>query len=111
MSKVTKARAVRKPQPRTMQFVKTGMVNILWITQGKKTDGYIVEDTSAFTNSDAPTFRLTKTDGTTYDVLLDGPGGSLCDCKGFGHHGMNTKDGKGCKHVAALTTLRQLKRI
>ncbi len=41
-----------------------------------------------------------------YNVLLDGAG-SLCDCKGFEHFGMQTKDGKGCKHIAALTVLRQ----
>ncbi|MGH7225517.1 MAG: SWIM zinc finger family protein [Gemmataceae bacterium] len=31
----------------------------------------------------------------------------MCDCKGFEHRGMQTKDGKGCRHVAALTVLRQ----
>jgi SWIM zinc finger len=100
----------RKPVQRTMQFIKTGMVNLLWITQGKKTDGYQVEDTSAFNNADAPTFRLTKTDGTIYSVLLDGPA-SLCDCKGFERFGMQTKDKLGCKHVAALTKLHQLGKI
>jgi hypothetical protein len=42
--------------------------------------------------------------------MLDGPA-SLCDCIGFEHRGMNTKDGKGCKHVAALTILRQLGKV
>ena len=96
----------RKPVQRTMQFIKTGVVNLLWLTQGKKTDGYFVENTSALNNADAFTYRLTKVDGMVYNVLLDGAG-SLCDCKGFEHFGMQTKDGKGCKHIAALTVLRQ----
>jgi hypothetical protein len=70
----------------------------------------MVEDTSAYTNSDAFTYRLTKVYGTQYNVLLDGPA-SLCDCVGFEHRGMNTKDGRGCKHIAALEKLRQLNRI
>lgn len=97
----------RKQVQRTLQLIKTGMVNLLWITQGKKTDGYQVEDTSAYNNADGPTFRLIKTDGTTYDVLLDGPG-SQCDCIGFEYRGMAIKGGCGCKHIAALTKLRQL---
>ena len=100
----------RTPQQRSMQYVHTGLVGLLWITQGKKTVGYMVEDTSVFTNADASTFRLTKTDGTVYNVLLDGPA-SLCDCLGFEHGGMNTQDGKGCKHIAALTLLRQLGKV
>jgi hypothetical protein len=74
-----------------MQLIRTGLVNLLWIKQGHKTDGYMVEDTSAYNNADGPTFRLIKTDGTVYDVLLDGPG-SLCDCKGFERRGLNTKE-------------------
>jgi hypothetical protein len=93
-----------------MQFIKTGLVNLLWIKQGRKTDGYMVEDTSAYTNADASTYRLTKVDGTQYNVLLDGPG-SLCDCLGFEHRGMHTKDGKGCKHIAALATLKQIGKL
>ena len=96
----------RKPQQRSMQYLHTGFVGILWIKQGKQTDGYMVENTQAETHCEEPTFRLIKTDGTVYNVLLCGPS-SLCDCKGFEHRGMNTKDGKGCKHVAALTMLRQ----
>jgi hypothetical protein len=88
-----------------MQYIHTGFVGLLWIKQGRKETGYMVEETSAYTNADAPTFRLTKTDGTVYDVLLDGPA-SLCDCKGFERFGM-CKDGRGCRHIAALTVLRQ----
>jgi hypothetical protein len=98
-----------KPQ-RTMRFIQTGLVNLLWINQGKQTDGYMVEELSNYHNSGAVVYRMTKSDGTAHDVLLDGPG-SLCDCKGFEYRGMNTKDGKGCKHVAALTRLAELGRI
>lgn len=100
----------RKQKQRTMQFIKTGFISLLWITQGKKTDGYMVEDTSAYTNADAFTYRLTKVDGTQYNVLLDGPG-SLCDCIGFERKGMQIQGGKGCKHIAALTKLHELNRI
>src|SRR5215469_7315873 len=100
----------RKPQQRSMQYVHTGFIGLLWIKQGRKETGYMVEDTSAYSNADASTFRLTKTDGTVYNVMLDGPA-SLCDCIGFERRGMNTKDGKGCKHVAALTLLRQLAKV
>ena len=106
----TITKAARKQAQRSLQFIKTGLVMLLWITQGSKTDGYLVEDTSAYNNADAPTFRLIKTDGTQHDVLLDGPG-SLCDCKGFEHRGMHTKDGNGCRHVAALTKLQQLGKL
>jgi hypothetical protein len=108
MTTATKSRP-RKQVQRTLQFVRTGLVNQLWIKQGHKTDGYTVEDTSAYNNADLPTFRLIKTDGTVHDVLLDGPQ-SLCDCKGFERFGM-CKDGRGCRHIAALTKLRQLKRF
>ena len=111
MTTVAKKNSPRKPiQRTTMQFIKTDMVSLLWITQGKKTDGYQVEDTSAFNNADGPTYRLTKTDGTVHNVLLEGQA-SVCDCKGFEHLGMNTKDGKGCRHIAALTKLHQLGKI
>jgi hypothetical protein len=100
----------RKLQQRSMQYIYTGFVGLLWIKQGKKTDGYQVENTQEETICEEPTFRLTKTDGTQYNVLLAGLD-SLCDCKGFEHRGMHTKDGKGCKHIAALTILRQLGRV
>ncbi|HTU22493.1 MAG TPA: hypothetical protein VMG10_30930 [Gemmataceae bacterium] len=102
----TITKRARKQAQRSLQFIQTGLVNLLWIKQGSKTDGYMVENTQEETHCEEPTFRLTKTDGTIYNVLLCGEH-SLCDCKGFEHRGMNTKDGKGCRHVAALTTLRQ----
>ena len=43
-------------------------------------------------------------DTATYDVCLDGPQ-SLCGCQAFLRWGMG-RDGKGCRHIAALQTLR-----
>jgi hypothetical protein len=43
-------------------------------------------------------------DTAAYDVCLDGPR-SLCGCRAFLRWGMG-KDGKGCRHIAALQTLR-----
>lgn len=109
MSTTTSIRP-RKQAQRTLSYIHTGLIGLLWIKQGKKQDGYMVENTQEETHCEEPTFRLTKTDGTEYNVLLCGSA-SLCDCKGFEHRGMNTKDHKGCKHVAALTKLRELQRI
>ena len=39
----TTTKRTRKQVQRTMQFIKTGLVNLLWITQGNKTDGYFGE--------------------------------------------------------------------
>lgn len=95
----------RKPatKQRTMQFYPNA--RLLFIQNGNKTDGYLVE------KLDTPNaFQLMKNDGTTYNVQANG-NDSLCDCIGFEHRGMNTKDGKGCKHVAAITRLLQLGKL
>jgi hypothetical protein len=108
MTTATKTQKTQKQ--RTMQYL--AHAGLLFITEGKKAIGYTVVETTALHNADehARSFQLTKPDGTTYDVLLDGPA-SLCDCKGFEHFGMATKDGKGCKHVASLTTLCHLGKL
>jgi hypothetical protein len=52
-------------------------------------------------------FELTKfsTDGgDTYHVHFDRTLGHSCTCLGFLHHGM-CKDGRGCRHIAALAEL------
>ncbi|MHB1421869.1 MAG: hypothetical protein ACYC3I_01475 [Gemmataceae bacterium] len=92
----------RKAQ-RTMQYYPAS--RLLFITEGKKSIGYIVSPLDT-----ANAFTLTKADGTQYNVLLDGVD-SLCDCIGFMHRGMNIKGGKGCKHLAALAKLRQLGKL
>lgn len=108
MTNATKTRKTQKQ--RTMQYL--AHAGLLFITEGKKAIGYTVVETTALHNADEHVrcFQLTKPDGATYDVLLDGSG-SQCDCKGFEHFGMNTKDGKGCKHIASLTTLLQLGKL
>lgn len=98
-----------RKQQRTMHYLKAA--GILFVMEGKKTTGYFIANTQDETNCEQPTFRLEKaTDGTVYNVLLHGEH-SLCDCQGFERHGMNTKDGKGCKHIAALATLQQLGKL
>ncbi|MHB1422831.1 MAG: SWIM zinc finger family protein [Gemmataceae bacterium] len=99
-----------KPQPRTMQYYPAA--RLLFIAEGAKTVGYIVEETTHLLNADehVRSYQLVKPDGTVYDVLLDGPG-SQCDCIGFERRGMSIKGGKGCKHLAALAKLRQLSKL
>ncbi len=95
---------------RTMQFFPES--RLLFITEGKKSTGYIVEETTHLHSADdhVRSFQLTKPDGTTYDILLDVPG-SQCDCIGFEHRGMNIRGGCGCKHIASLSKLAQLGRL
>lgn len=106
------ATATRKtaPKQRTMQFYPNA--RLLFLAEGKKSSGYLLTETSDTLNADTHvrSYRLEKADGTKYDVLIDGAG-SLCDCIGFEHRGMNTKDGKGCKHVAAIGRLLQLGKL
>lgn len=91
------------PKQRTMQFYPAA--RLLFIAEGKKTSGYLVEQLDT-----GNSYQLMKPDGTIYNVQVDG-NNSLCDCIGFEHRGMNTKDGKGCKHVAAITRLLQLGKL
>lgn len=111
MATATKSRTRTQVQ-RTMHLIQTGLVNLLFIDEARKSIGYIVEETTHSHNADehVRSFRLTKPDGSTYDVLLDGPG-SQCDCIGFEHRGMNIQSGKGCKHIAALNKLASLGKL
>ena len=54
-----------------------------------------------------PAWRLTKADGTSYDVALL-PHGAECTCEDFIWCRAN-KDPKGCKHCAALRAVGLLK--
>ena len=91
------------PKRRTMQFYPNA--RLLFIQEGKKTTGYLVEEL------DAPNaYQLMKPDGTTYNVQV-AVNNSVCDCIGFEHKGMNTRDGKGCRHVAAIARLLQLGKL
>lgn len=105
----TRTRKTTKQQ-RTLQFYPAS--RLLFVIEGKKTTGYTVDETTHLHNADeyVRSFQLTKPDGTAYDVLLDGPG-SLCDCKGFEHRGMHTKEGTGCRHIAALSKLVSLGKL
>jgi hypothetical protein len=106
---VTTTMKTRKTTPRTLNYLPSA--GLLFLAEGKTTTAYFLANTKEETHCEQPTFRLEKaTDGTVYNVLLHGEH-SLCDCQGFEHHGMNTRDGKGCKHVAALAKLQQLGKL
>jgi len=102
----------RKPatKQRTLNFLPAA--NLIFVNEGKKSCGYVIVETTENQNGDEQprSFRLEKADGTVYNVLVNG-NDSLCDCIGFEHRGMHTKDGKGCKHIAALIKLLQLGKL
>jgi hypothetical protein len=98
----------RKPALRKVRVwadPTSAMPGIVTITAGRlATDYYLTPLPSDFGRA----FRLEKfsTQGVeTYHVLLNG-GHSTCECKGFLKHGM-CKDGRGCKHIASLTALKE----
>jgi len=106
----TATRTQKVQKQRTLQYLPEA--RLLFIDEARKSAGYLVDETTHLHNADehVRSFRLTKPDGSAYDVLLDGPG-SQCDCIGFEHRGMNIKGGCGCKHIAALTKLHQLGKL
>jgi hypothetical protein len=75
-------------------------VRTLTLRIGKKTDLY---DLAALTTDYGRGFQLTKADGTTYHVVLDGLC-SACDCKGHTKHGH-------CKHLDSLSALEAAGRL
>jgi hypothetical protein len=111
----TKTRTRKQPERkvRLVRPVADGMGALQIISRGE-THNYLVFPL----NSDfGVAFRLVKQelvpvepgmwelkDTARYDVCLDGQQ-SVCGCVGFEHHGM-CRDGKGCKHIAALAVLR-----
>ena len=109
MSKTTAhpAPRQRKPRPKPLRFVKlvnnaetitcTLVIRSVEQPSGKETvDSYVLENIG----SDSPGccgFSLTKSDGTVYNVELDG-GFHSCDCQGHTNHGH-------CKHASSLAAL------
>ena len=112
---------VPTPRPRvkparTVQLVsRPDPIGLLEITVGKERTGYLLERIPADFGA---AFSLTKLElvqvetgvhelrrADPYHVHFDRTLGDSCTCLGFLHHGMG-KDGKGCRHIAALAELR-----
>jgi hypothetical protein len=97
---VSETTATRAPRQRKKQARFCNVhrdengVRTLTLRIGKKVDLYDLAD---LTTDYGRGFQLTKADGTTYHVCLDGLASS-CDCKGHTRHGR-------CKHHDALAAL------
>lgn len=97
---------------RTMNLTRmTNGKHLLTLVNGKKVDQYVVTPLASDFGT-AFTLGRSSPDGCSeeYHVCIDA-NDNHCDCLGFQHRGMNTKDGRGCKHVAALTRLIQLGKL
>ena len=77
--------------------------------RGMDATDYVVTFLPSHPSVGAPAWRLTKTDGTVYDVIVRGHGPE-CDCPDF----VICRDGrdrKGCKHIAALRAVGLLRSL
>jgi hypothetical protein len=115
MATVPSSRPRVKPA-RTVQLLgRPDPIGLLAITVGKDRTGYLLERIPADFGA---AFALTKLAlvevepgvhelrrADPYHVHFDRTLGDSCTCLGFLHHGMG-KDGKGCRHIAALAELR-----
>jgi hypothetical protein len=115
MATVPTSRPRVKPA-RTVQLLgRPDPIGLLAITAGKERTGYLLERIPADFGA---AFALTKLElvevatgvheqrqAEPYHVHFDKALGHSCTCLGFLHHGMG-KDGKGCRHIAALAELR-----
>jgi hypothetical protein len=111
----TKSRKPVKPA-RTVQLLgRPDPVGLVAITVGKGRTAYLLERVPADFGT---AFALTKLElvqvepgvyeqrqAEPYHVHLDKALGHSCTCLGFLHRGM-CKDGRGCRHIAALAELR-----
>ena len=68
---------------------------LLWITQGKKIDLYVVDDARPDPSVAFPALRLTKVDGVHYTVAVN-EFGATCDCADCNYRS------RSCKHIKAL---------
>ncbi len=75
MVTATKSRPRQQVQ-RTMQFVKTGMVNLLWITQGRRTDGYMSDYIVPEPLQDRPRTIASVAACTLRSASMANPGGA-----------------------------------
>jgi hypothetical protein len=97
----TRAPRQRKKPARFCNVVRDeNGVRTLTLRIGKKADAY---DLLEIATDYGRGFQLTKADGTTYHVCLDGLC-SACDCKGHTRHGR-------CKHRDSLAALKAAGRL
>jgi hypothetical protein len=115
MATVPTSRPRVKPARTVALLGRPEPVGLLAITVGKERTSYLLERIPADFGA---AFALTKLalvevepgvheqrHADTYHVHFDATLGDSCTCLGFLHHGMG-KDGKGCRHIAALAELR-----
>ena len=112
---------VPTPRPRvkparTVQLLgRPDPIGLLAITVGKLRNSYLLQRVPADFGAAYALTKLVLVEiepgvheqrhAETYHVHFDRTLGDSCTCLGFLHHGMG-KDGKGCKHIAALAELR-----
>jgi hypothetical protein len=107
-------RRPRVKPARTVRLLGPDPIGLLEITAGKDCTHYLLERVPADFGA---AFSLTKLElveaetgvfeqrqADPYHVHFDKTLGHSCTCLGFLHHGMG-KDGKGCRHIAALAEL------
>jgi hypothetical protein len=115
MATSTQSRKPVKPA-RTVQLLgRPDPIGLLAITVGKDRNSYLLERIPADFGAAYALTKLVMVEvatgvyeqrhAETYHVHFDRTLGDSCTCLGFLHHGMG-KDGKGCKHIAALAELR-----
>ncbi len=114
MSTSTDSRKPVKPTRGVQLLGRPDPIGLLAITAGKHRTCYLLERVPADFGT---AFALTKLalveiepgvheqrHADTYHVHFDKTLGDACTCLGFLRHGM-CKDGKGCRHIAALAEL------
>ena len=107
MTTLIRERKTVKPERHARLMQLGGNNPVLALTTGKETTFYHLETLPADFGKG---FRLTKADqgdgpNEGYDINLDTHHGMHdCTCKGFLRWGMG-KEGKGCRHIAALVAL------
>ena len=115
MANSTQSRKPVKPARAVQLLGRPDPIGLLAITVGKLCNSYLLVRVPADFGA---AFALTKLAlveiepgvheqrcADTYHVHFDATLGDSCTCLGFLHHGMG-KDGKGCRHIAALAELR-----
>jgi hypothetical protein len=96
----------QKTRERKATIQTIGTAKVLWLTVGKLTTAYRLEELKADFGT---AFRLCKAyqggnaEPEAYDILL-AEEGATCECMGFLRHGH-------CKHADALAKLHQLGKV